>query len=264
MPQPYLTFGNFRLNLQSFVRQVGRSPTVKEQIEITKRRSKLLTRITDHQRRAYRYLGLEGMEQAENEYNPSELFEVATDGEIELVKQKNLSDPFINPGTSTRPECYQVVMPSSMKKDLRPRHLAEARHLELRLRAGQCNDSLQGVRLALGKKAFLFRTQIRPKGPKTGKTRPWDSIHSADQSLRLHAQIYRSAREAMTGLPDSGELLGRYELLKTEHLKTSTTLLNPAESGWKSAELPWFWYLDVAGDSESSAQMKECKCQALL
>ena len=62
--------------------------------------------------------------------------------------------------------------------------------LEIELRIGQCNDALKAVRLALGKKAFLFRTQIRPKGPKTGKTKSWDGIHAADQTLRLHAQIY--------------------------------------------------------------------------
>ena len=209
-------------------------------------------------------MGLDLTEDAGYGYEPSELFEVASDGEIELMKLRNLQDPFIHIGTGPRPECYQITMPSSMKKDLRQRNLADAARLELRLRAGQCNDSLQGVRLALGKKAFLFRTQIRPNGPKTGKTRPWDTIHSTDHSLRLYAQIYRSAREAMIALPESAELLARYELLKTEHLKTSTTLLDPAESGWKHAELPWFWYLDVAGDSVTSDQMKECKCPVLL
>ena len=74
---------------------------VKEQIEITKERSKPLTRITDHQRHAYRYLGLEGTEQVEHKCKPSKLFEVVSDGEIELVKQKNLSDPFINRQKST-------------------------------------------------------------------------------------------------------------------------------------------------------------------
>ena len=135
----------------------------------------------------------------------------------------------------------------------------KAAHLELRLQAGQCNDSLQGVRLALGKKAFLFLTQIRPKGPKKGKTRPWDLIHSANQLLCLHAQTYHSAREAMEVLPGSANLLHQFEVLKTKQLKTSTTLLDPAQSCWKHAALPWFWYLDVASDNIASDHMKECK-----
>ncbi|KAF8238613.1 hypothetical protein L208DRAFT_1045311, partial [Tricholoma matsutake] len=70
-------------------------------------------------------------------------------------------------------------------------------------------------------------------------------------------QTYRSAREAIVDSQGSAELLARYQILKTEHLKTSTTLLDPAISGWKHAELPWFWYLDVVGDSISSDDMKE-------
>ncbi|KAF8226770.1 hypothetical protein L208DRAFT_1093740, partial [Tricholoma matsutake] len=56
---------------------------------------------------------------------------------------------------------------------------------------------------------------------------------------------YHSVWEAIIDLQGSAELLARYQILKTEHLKTSTTLLDPAISGWKHAELPWFWYLDV-------------------
>jgi hypothetical protein len=244
--------------LQSYLRQVGAKPTVKEQIEITKRRSKLLARIMDHQRRAYRLLSTDCLLEANYGYEPTERFEVGNDGEIQLVKKQTGSDPFVNPDQSPRPETYQITMPSSMERRTETNFL-EATRLEVRLREGQCNDSLQGVRLALGTKAFLFRAQIRPKGPKTGKTKSWDGIHSADQSLRIHAQTYRSAREAIIDLHGSAELLGRYQVLKSEHLKTSTTLLDPAISGWKHAELPWFWYLDVAGDSISSDHMKECK-----
>jgi hypothetical protein len=245
------------------LRQVGAKPTVKEQIEITKRRSKLLNRIADHQRRANRILSTDCILEANYGYEPSERFEVGNDGEIELLMADSVSDPFVNSDKSPRPETYQLTMPSSMERTTESNFL-EAARLEVRLRAGQCNDSLQGVRLALGKKAFLFRAQIRPKGPKTGKTKSWDGIHAADQSLRLHAQTYRSAREAMVALRGSAELLARYQVLKTEHLKTSTTLLDPAISGWKHAELPWFWYLDVAGDSISSDHMKECKLQVII
>ncbi|KAF8233015.1 hypothetical protein L208DRAFT_1268929, partial [Tricholoma matsutake] len=61
--------------------------------------------------------------------------------------------------------------------------LVELVKLETELRSGQCNDNLKGIRLMLGKKAFLFITKIRPKGPKTGKTKSWDGIHSTDQAL---------------------------------------------------------------------------------
>lgn len=50
----------------------------------------------------------------------------------------------------------------------------------------------------------------------------------------------------------------RFQVLETEHLKMSTTLLDPHQDGWKHAKLPWFWYLDVAGDSISASHLKEC------
>jgi hypothetical protein len=140
--------------------------------------------------------------------------------------------------------------------------------LEVELRSGQCNDSLKGVRLSLGKKVFLFRTEIRQKGPKTGKTKSWDTIHSTDQTLRLHAQIYRSAREALVVLEAPKLLLKRFKVLERNHLKTSTTLLDPCRGGKiqdptrsvsKHDQLPWFWYLDVAGDSVSSNHLTECE-----
>ena len=63
----------------------------------------------------------------------------------------------------------------------------------------------------------------------------------------------------MCALPGSADLPVRYQELEPKHLKTSTTLLDPSQSGWKHAELPWFWHLDIAGDSESSDHLKESK-----
>ena len=65
----------------------------------------------------------------------------------------------------------------------------------------------------LGKKAFLFIAKIWPKGPKTGKTKSWDGIHSTNQALRLYAQSYWAAREALTLLGASKETLDRFQLV---------------------------------------------------
>jgi hypothetical protein len=107
--------------------------------------------------------------------------------------------------------------------------------VEIQLRIGQCHDALKAIQLALGKKGFLFRTQIRPKGPKTGKTRPWDSIHAVHQMIWLQAQIYCSTREALDALQALQDVMDRLQVLDHSHLKTSTTLLDPSQSGWKHA-----------------------------
>jgi len=212
----------------------------------------------DHQRKAHQYLRTGTANDDDYTYSPSEVFVVGADGELDLVS--NGSDPFTAGQVGPRPECFQITLPSGMSRVLRrERGLEDAIKLEIQLRVGQCNDSLKGIQLSLGKKAFLFRTKIRPKGPKTGKTRGWDSIHAVDQTLRLQAQIYKAAREVLVDLEAPKDTMDRFKVLERSHLKTSTTLLDPSESGWKHAQLPWFWYLDVAGDSISANHMKECK-----
>lgn len=247
----------YRLSLQSFLRHLGGIITTKEQIEITKKRSKLLKRIVEHQRKATQFLRVDMSEDNDYSYEPEEIFLDGDDGEIDLVKRTEPWNPFVNKDGTPRPETFNISMPSSMKQW--EGSSRELQKLEIQLRCGQCNDSLKSVRFALGKKAFIFRTLIRPKGPKTGKTRPWDSLHSTDQTLRLQAQIYRSAREALETLKASRDTLKRFQILERSHLKTSTTLLNPSEPGSKHDQLPWFWYLDVAGDSQSSNHLNECE-----
>ena len=247
--------------MQSYLRQVGGVPTTTEQIEITKKRSRLLKRILDHQRKANQFLRPDSS--SENicaSYEPAEVFVTGDDGEIDLLPCPVSSNPFNDVGVGSRPETFVIGMPSSMTSEaITERGVVEVAKLEVELRSGQCNDNLKGIRLMLGKKAFLFITKIRPKGPKTGKTKSWDGIHSTDQALRLYAQNYRAGREALVSLGASKETLDRFQHLDRCHLKTSTTLLNPKESGWKHDSLPWFWYMDVGGDSLSSNYMKECK-----
>ena len=96
---------------------------------------------------------------------------------------------------------------------IKERAIGEVVKLEMELRSGQCNDNLKGIWLMLGKKAFLFITKIRPKGPKTGKTKSWDSIHSTNRALRLYAQNYQAAREALATLGASKETLDRFQNL---------------------------------------------------
>ena len=236
-------------------------PTTTEQIEITKKRSRVLKRILDHQRKANQFLRPDSSsENNSSSYEPSNVFVTGDDGEIDLIPCPVTSNPFNDMGTGSRPETSVIAMPSSMTSQaIKERGLVELAKLEMELRSGQCNDNLKGIRLMLGKKAFLFITKIRPKGPKTGKTKSWDGIHLTDQALRLYAQNYRAGREALVSLGAPKEMLDRLQILDRSHLKTSTTLINPKESGWKHDSLPWFWYMDVGGDSLSSNYMKECK-----
>jgi hypothetical protein len=217
----------------------------------------------DHQRKAHQYLGSPPTDDENSSYVPSAIFVTDENGEIDLVGNDGQPDLLDGLNSGSRPECVTVVLPSGMARSTRwGLGLGEMVKVEIQLRVGQCNDALKAIRLGLGKKAFLFRTQIRPRGAKTGKTRAWDSIHGVDQTIRLQAQIYRSSREALVALQAPKDVTDRLQILDRSHLKTSTTLLDPGESGWKHGKLPWFWYLDVAGDTISTNYMKECKTSA--
>jgi hypothetical protein len=48
---------------------------------------------------------------------------------------------------------------------------------EKRLREGQANDELQGVRMALGEKSFLFRKNVHLAQSKFKKGKAWSKVH---------------------------------------------------------------------------------------
>jgi hypothetical protein len=139
------------------------------------------------------------------------------------------------------------------------RHLQAAIDAELELRIGQANDALQGVRQAIARKAFVFRTEVRRAVNKTHKTRSYTKIQATDISLRYHAQLYRQSREALKQLNAPEELLRRFQDLRPEHLKTTTTFIDHRTPGVKHKHLAWFWYLDVEGDSVDDSLMTECE-----
>lgn len=234
---------------------MGRKPTIEQKVDLSLKQGRLAARIAEHQRKAARFLR-SSEDQDTYDFEGVEVFVDGEDGEVALEQPQ--VDPFKLPDGPV-PEKLKLALPSAMSERVRKeRRLASATDQEIQLREGQCNDALQGIRLALGKKAFLFRTQVRQGGAKTGKTRPWDAIHSADASLREHAQIYRTSRGALEKLKPPRETLEKYRPLDVKDLKTSTTLLDTSNHGQKHDTLPWFWYLDVAGDMEAADQMTEC------
>ncbi|EGO02600.1 hypothetical protein SERLA73DRAFT_47361, partial [Serpula lacrymans var. lacrymans S7.3] len=49
----------------------------------------------------------------------------------------------------------------------------------------------------------------------------------------------------------------KYQELKPNHLKTSTQLMNPNATGLHNAALPWFWSMDLKGDTSQQTWMSE-------
>jgi hypothetical protein len=252
-----------RLGLQQSVRQVGRHQTVQQKLEIAQRRGKLLTRITAHQHRARQWLQLTEEEEDDESfsYADTHLFLDNADGEICLAPSIHEDGKVVDAvPLSEKLEHFKLSLPSTLgMKTCRTRHLQAAIDAEQELRVGQANDALQGVHLAIARKAFVFRTQVRRAVNKAHQTRAYTKIHLTDTSLCYHAQLYRQSRTSLTQLNAGLDVLEQFQELKPEHLKTTTTFIDHRTPGMKHKHLAWFWYMDVQGDSIDNSLMRECE-----
>ncbi|KAI6142713.1 hypothetical protein BKA82DRAFT_4017955 [Pisolithus tinctorius] len=121
------------------------------------------------------------------------------------------------------------------------------RDMELRLRIGQANDVLNGLRLALVDKAVVFRNVVRHAKSYSMKTRAWDAIHTINRVVRKQAAIYKQCRKAMVALGQ----------LETSDLTVSTAAITQNAHAHRVSHLPWFWSVDVPMDTKSITWMSE-------
>ncbi|EGO04450.1 hypothetical protein SERLA73DRAFT_43691, partial [Serpula lacrymans var. lacrymans S7.3] len=70
------------------------------------------------------------------------------------------------------------------------------------------------------------------------------------------------ARHAIISLGSWAEILQKYQELKPDHLKTSTQLMNPNGTGLCNIALPWFWSMDLKGDTSQQTWMSEYMCSS--
>lgn len=249
-----------RISLASFVRSLGRNPPLSEKLQIAQKRGRLLTRIEAFHNRAARY------------WVPDS-FDISCD----LPKHKDpdgWEDSFSDPGSEEELEPEEVFMPEPTRMDLAQcpeksivflpsvfdlHHSSHFLEQERNLRLGQANDALQGLRLALSRKAFLFREGLRNATSKVKKNRSWDQIHAIDNTARHNARVYNLARNRLKSLHTPNLIMDKYQHLDKDDLKITAVTIDPAQRGQRNTTLPWFWTLDVKGDIGGSNGMEECK-----
>jgi hypothetical protein len=134
---------------------------------------------------------------------------------------------------------------------------------EARLRYAQANDSIHGMRLALGFKSAIFRTLVRNARTQQTKTRAWTAIQNIDNSVHYHARNYSIARDAYMRIQDIlGEPSELPELAPAD-LRVSTAILGAAEVGQRNKQLPWIWSFGIS-DIQDGSWMDDCKSVRLL
>ncbi|KIN94246.1 hypothetical protein M404DRAFT_35256 [Pisolithus tinctorius Marx 270] len=194
------------------------------------------------------------------------------EGENEILDGSSMSDGYLSDADDPNGSSDETLaadttdlggitmlpLPSNLGIDaFHSSNLGHLHDMELRLRIGQANDALNGLRLALVDKAVIFRNVVRHSKSYSMKMRAWDAIHTINGAVRKQATIYKQCRKAMVVLGASAETLTRYQQLQTTDLTITTAVINQnAHAHWAS-NLPWFWSIDVPTDMESITWMSE-------
>ena len=157
------------------------------------------------------------------------------------------------------PENITLYLPSSFKphqrKDL---GWQEFENMELQLREGQANDSLEKLRECLAEKSLRFRKDLRSAKGQKKTTRAWDSIHKVENQIKQVVVTYRAARGAIRELGDAADLERFQEITKSD-LKMSGDIVEENRVGQRSSILPWFWRLDRKAKDYCGEYEKECE-----
>jgi len=159
----------------------------------------------------------------------------------------------------TTPENVILYLPSNFKlhqrKDLGWEGLGD---MELQLREGQANDSLEKLRECLAEKSLRFRKQLRSAKGQKKTTRAWDSIHRMEDQIKQVVVTYRTARDAIEELGEATDL-ERFQEIKKSDLRMSGDIVEENRVGQRSSILPWFWRLDRKVKENCGEYEKECK-----
>ena len=156
------------------------------------------------------------------------------------------------------PEKSRLLMPSALGKEgCKEIGWGVMMEQELELRIGQANDSLEKLRLALGLKAVVYKTGVRPSKSQSTKTRARSDMSQVNKTIEKHSRSYRLAYQAILNLGASEDLRKRFQPLTDKDLGVGTDLVEENRMGQRSDVLAWIWR---QGDGESDPKdewMKE-------
>ncbi|KAG2095275.1 uncharacterized protein F5147DRAFT_747748 [Suillus discolor] len=253
-----ITIEELQISLLMDIRRLGKHPTETQHLEIGRRRTKLQSRIDEFTIAAVNHLG-EDFDLDDDIRDMEVEFIDDSEQEVDAVTDSE-HDSHEDPRCMVfRPENVMIPLPSNIGihrcTELGVGHLVGQ---EIALREGQANDTLQAIRVLLADKAVLFRTTVRPAKSQAKVTRAWTQVHSVERVIRLQTMIYSKCQAQLSNL-QAHALLEKYLRMEKSHLKASAAVADPNARGQRNSTLPWFWSLDVQGDSISNDWMNECE-----
>jgi hypothetical protein len=238
-----------RLLLKAHIRRCGAWQTTEEKLDIQARRGRLLTQVTEHRQKGPAFLNIPNLGERHDSF--------VEDMDDDLWDDEDGAECTPEPEEI---ESLQLLLPSTLgHQECEHRGLHRAVDLEIQLRVGQCNDALQAIRLAVGKKAFVFRNDVRNARSKKYKTKAYRKVQSTSDLLSHYAQCYRRGRKALQDLNAPEDVLEKYQRLTADHLTAKETFLDSKVKGVKHKHLAWFWTVDIGGETVDDEMLKECE-----
>jgi hypothetical protein len=134
---------------------------------------------------------------------------------------------------------------------------------EVQLRIGQANDSLEKLRTHLGHKAILYRMNFRSSTSVRTDTRSKQDIRRVSLKINRDVRSYHRARESLSRLEASQEILQKYQHIKHEELKVTKDITEENRFGQGSYILPWFWRIGGNQLGPTDIWNDECKYHSL-
>ena len=242
--------------MRAISRKIGRHPKDRDLLDLTTRRRRLQDRIDSYSTRAAQKWAVQ------DSTFPTALYHHPSEGN-NLLSDDSADESdnpfFLHKPSGWSPESAVLILPSNLGiQQCTEQGYDASAYKEKSMRIGQANDALQGLRMALSRKAILFRG-LRQATSKTKRNRSWDNIKTISESARHHVIMYLRAREALINLGATEEEKSIYRPLTQEQLKITTAIIDPALRGVRNATLPWFWTMDLQGDTEKAPDMDECE-----
>ena len=242
-----------RLELTELLRKVGKTPTVAESLDVQKRRQRLQQRVDQFLSRAKALWPLQPHLQP-SEYRNELWIDL---GDPDSEDDEDGGRPLQFTGSV---ENLSMYLPSTFGMETcTAAGYLHAADMEKALRIGQANDKLQCLRIAISRKACIFREGVRAAKSKKKKTRAWDHIHAVDQSVRYNCRAYLRARSALFRLNPSVAERERYQPLAKGDINVDTARIEPGLRGQRNKHLAWFWTMDISDDVEQQEGMTECE-----
>ena len=229
----------------------GSNATTAQIVGLESRRQRLAKRISLFQKKADKFMGTQDEDDLEDQYDGAEWDHLEVGYEADRDDEDDEQARFFSDGgaipehgTSVPPEKENLNIPSNIgAAACRERGLEGLMSEEIELRCGQA----------------LYRTSVRQANSQRMKLRAFDEVHSVEKTVQQHTCIYSLARRALIALDSEPRVLDKYQVLKPEHLKVSSALIEGNTRGLRNTSLSWIWAQDVARDADGAEWMTECE-----